>query len=791
MPGNFRKIPPRPIKSGYQPPVTHKIEPRLPIPVKPAAQKSTPITPQLRPVAPVIRRSTNLTRLEQRTIRRDEVRKVMDQVQSRPRPSVLPGLPPRKVMPNNQPPVGIKISQSVARVTPQRAPTVPSAGQRVVTPVVTGLAALTALEINTNRAHPEIAAEVSSLQSDLSELKQLSSLNSIQSDMNNLDANITNISSLLESARSKGYRYQGDIDDSLTQVIYQWGSVRPQVANTITQKASMLQNSLVGLSPQVSRVNSLLSNPAPLKPLLQTLHSQVNSLLSEAQDTQRDIESNYDQVESQTLRLSSRLSQIHWALDQLAGARFSLQPGEDLIMAVANRWDKEGKEDPEGVLYLTTQRVIFERKEKVALKKVLFITTDSQLVQEVLIDQPISQIQSWNARNKGLFGHQDFAEVHFKDASLGKVSFHINGQEASYWAELFEKVRSGRIDDEKTSGAGVSFSELSKPLTQADLVTMQNDVNELVEETMLGDIRSELATLENDVTTMERKLADMRAGGYVIERNLEAEVTILTAQWERVKSNAAKTLELQARLLSEQMTLLQENLTRLLGMFDNLQAARPLYLQMKSTMASAEAQADAAQATILTQYDDYADEVQALIAHMEWVNWMLEAINTASFRLFANESGVAATEAVWLSSSGEPENGILFLTDQRLLWEDRVGTYELKLQVPIQQVLDVKKESQEGNEHEYLAFTFGSDAPYPLSRFQLALPVASDWLKMVGRARSGDYTQDRAVPLNQAELDRIKNAPQQCSKCGAAFTAPILRGQTEITCEYCGLVTRI
>ena len=62
---------------------------------------------------------------------------------------------------------------------------------------------------------------------------------------------------------------------------------------------------------------------------------------------------------------------------------------------------------------------------------------------------------------------------------------------------------------------------------------------------------------------------------------------------------------------------------------------------------------------------------------------------------------------------------------------------------------------------------------------------------MIGRARAGDYASDRAVELDQNEIERIRNAPQQCSNCGAAFTAPVLRGQNEIACEFCGVVTRI
>ena len=67
---------------------------------------------------------------------------------------------------------------------------------------------------------------------------------------------------------------------------------------------------------------------------------------------------------------------------------------------------------------------MFERKEKVATKKVLFITTASELVQEVQIDQPIHTVLEWKAENKGLFGHQDFLTVRFEDVNLGSVAFH-------------------------------------------------------------------------------------------------------------------------------------------------------------------------------------------------------------------------------------------------------------------------------------------------------------------------------------------------------------------------------
>jgi hypothetical protein len=131
------------------------------------------------------------------------------------------------------------------------------------------------------------------------------------------------------------------------------------------------------------------------------------------------------------------------------------------------------------------------------------------------------------------------------------------------------------------------------------------------------------------------------------------------------------------------------------------------------------------------------------------------------------------------------------LTDQRFLWEDRVGTFELKVDVPLSVILEARKEALEGSEGEVLVVRFNQHGPVPEARFQLSMPVANDWLQMIGRARSGGYVQDRAVDISQEELDRVRNAPQSCPNCGASFAAPVLRGQMDISCQYCGKVIRI
>jgi hypothetical protein len=793
MPGKIRRAP---VSGGMRKSVTKARVPARPV-----------VAPRIK--TNVARRATNLRRADQRVIKRQAVRANTLKSQPRPRPVVRPASPPLKVMPKSAPPPTARLKQMQrVRVRPtappqgglkaMQRPTVgaPPATARppvgIAAAAAAAAAATTLLALNTAAAHPEISADVNSLQVSLDDLQNRSSFAEIEADLSNLDSTINHVLNLLESARDKGYVYQGDMEDIAYQIVDRWQSVRTQVENSLAQQSQAMQKNLLSINPFITRLNSTLRNAVSASPALQAAQNQINQVVGDLDSAERALEDSYDEIESDAYQLNSRLTTIHWALDQLAEAKFTLANGEDLVMAVPARWDKEGKDDPEGILYLSNKRLIYEHKEKVATKKVLFVTTSSELVQEVIIDQPLDAVKDTKAISKGLFGHQDFMDVQFSDPKLGKISLHLNGQDSEDWVNLIARAKSGQIEDERTSGTGISLSDLTGPLTSGDLMAIQNEVNELQDEMMLQDVRGELSKLENETHSLARELADLRARGYAVEKSIEADIEILTSQWEKIKGRAEATLELQTHLLSEQMSKIQTDLATLMGMSANLAAARPHYIRLKSAIASAEAQADAAEDTVLDQYDEYADEVESLSTHFDWVAWMLDALSTAAFRLLATESGVAATEAVWLRPGLEPENGILYLTDQRLLWEDRVGEFELKIAVPLQQVSDVKEETGEDAEFEILAFTFdSSETPVPIGRFQLSLPVADDWLKMVGRARAGDYAQDRAVAIDEAELERIRNAPQQCSNCGAAFTAPVLRGQTELVCEYCGVVTRV
>jgi hypothetical protein len=109
------------------------------------------------------------------------------------------------------------------------------------------------------------------------------------------------------------------------------------------------------------------------------------------------------------------------------------------------------KEGPEGVLYLTDERLIFEQKENIATKKVLFITTEKEKVQDLVFEVPVGQIDEVKTRQKGFLGHKEMMELLFApEADLSGATLRLRDSDNEEWARLIGRVKSGEIAKERT-----------------------------------------------------------------------------------------------------------------------------------------------------------------------------------------------------------------------------------------------------------------------------------------------------------------------------------------------------
>jgi hypothetical protein len=150
------------------------------------------------------------------------------------------------------------------------------------------------------------------------------------------------------------------------------------------------------------------------------------------------------------------------------------------------------------------------------------------------------------------------------------------------------------------------------------------------------------------------------------------------------------------------------------------------------------------------------------------------------------------------------------LTDERVLFEqkeeiatkkvlfiatEKQKVQELKWEAALSQIESVKAGEKGGailgiGKKELLEFRFGSNVK--VRDALLRLEADSDtWQALIGRVKSGDMAGERTMPKEKAAVEAARTAPTKCNVCGATITQAIVKGMTEIKCEYCGTVIRL
>jgi len=158
----------------------------------------------------------------------------------------------------------------------------------------------------------------------------------------------------------------------------------------------------------------------------------------------------YNSFESDLNKFNKYLFNIEFSIKEFETSNIKLLAHEFLIMGVKCVWTKDGKkdkDDPEGILFLTDQRLIFEQKQEVATKKILFFTKERELRQEILVDIPIRLVESKKTSKQGIFKNQDYLDLIFASgAQYANAQFHLQNQDCEDWKALINKVQSGDFD---------------------------------------------------------------------------------------------------------------------------------------------------------------------------------------------------------------------------------------------------------------------------------------------------------------------------------------------------------
>ncbi len=345
---------------------------------------------------------------------------------------------------------------------------------------------------------------------------------------------------------------------------------------------------------------------------------------------------------------------------------------------------------------------------------------------------------------------------------------------------------------------------------------LQRQAAEVLDGADLGAVLDALEDLDALMGALPGQLADLRAQGYRYRADLEARVTRLSQGWPAVRRRATEAREeaqrrLRSGALEARRALEQARHARSPAALDAAQAELKA-LERRTQQARRHARG---------AFDRFAQQAQALKGDLDHLLWASEQLAGASFPLYPAEGLVDACQAQWLTRQDEGPKGTLFLTDARLIFEQRekVATkkvlfvavkkklvQELQFAAPIGGVEIVEAEDARGGflglaKRERLTLRFttrteGHDVPQARLRLlqgadnqawvgQIQRVQREELVPVGGRAGTSGEASD---PQGAAPSPEI---PTHCPSCGAPLTAPVVKGMHEIRCAYCGVVLRI
>lgn len=338
---------------------------------------------------------------------------------------------------------------------------------------------------------------------------------------------------------------------------------------------------------------------------------------------------------------------------------------------------------------------------------------------------------------------------------------------------------------------------------QTELRTLHSKVN-------LQTVRVTVEDLKVKIDGFPQRVRDLRQRKYAFAKGLEERALDLGQRWSGTMPSVMTVIDQQSYQLQMAVRPVEMQISALAAQLGNPDYGLTLAAQLRADINTLEGRVSGAEATVRGMYDSFSAEATKFNYELERIKWMLDQLDQASFTLMATEGALAAVKATWTRDGREDKDdpqGILYLTDQRLLFEQKqqVATkkvlfitteskmiQQLSLDLPLMKIEEVKASKQGLLKNEdFLDFRFGGGAQVPTAQFHIFGQDGSMWVALVNRARNHDFDKDRAIEIDKAEADKVKDAPTICPSCGGTIRQAVLRGMATITCEYCGRVIKL
>lgn len=287
-----------------------------------------------------------------------------------------------------------------------------------------------------------VRARISRLRSEYSQLESQAQMGEISAVIAKIDAELLSIPSAINELRDRGYTYVDKPEADLQIIQTQWQQVRPEIESSLSEQQDILRNGLRALAQQIDGVSAWTGRG------LRDAESAVDALEDTIRTTRNNIRPMYAPVQEAMTDLQRSLGRGERLMSLIdSSSDLQLNIGESPIAAVTAQWLREEDTSPMGVLILTDQRLLFERREEIASKKFLGIfTTEKEKITEIILDVDHAEIDGSEKVLEGGFlgiGQDEVLQVTMDyPAPVSRAVFELQNDSPDAWAKLIGQARS-------------------------------------------------------------------------------------------------------------------------------------------------------------------------------------------------------------------------------------------------------------------------------------------------------------------------------------------------------------
>lgn len=277
-------------------------------------------------------------------------------------------------------------------------------------------------------------------------LTGLVALGALFDHLEDVTSRVGNLGNEIAEVRARGYRYGRSWEEKTAMLQSRWPQQRQEATRLLQDQRRVLQNS-------ANEAQRLLNQAERNASLIDTVDNRLWALENQVDEAQRTVRGAFDSTEQEIDALLGEVEQVRSMLDALDDASFEMHPDEHGVAVCAAQWVSDHQQ-PEGRLFLTNNRVIFEQREERVTKKVLFIATKKQLIQEMLWAVPVGAVIEMESEDKKSgflgMGRQELLTLRFPERTRELPSDVVlqlkGGATNEEWRSLIREVKSGQIE---------------------------------------------------------------------------------------------------------------------------------------------------------------------------------------------------------------------------------------------------------------------------------------------------------------------------------------------------------